>query len=77
MYEVIGIQHRKYTNKQGREVDGYNLFVTYEEKEVNGLACMREWIVPDVMEVSGVSVGDSVELNYNRYGRICSIKPVV
>lgn len=76
MYEVIGIQHRKYTNKQGREVEGYNLFVTYEEKEVNGLACMREWVATDVMEDSCVSVGDSVELNYNRYGRICSIKPV-
>lgn len=76
MYEVIGIQHRKYTNKQGREVEGYNLFVTYEEKEVNGLACMREWVATDVMEDSGVSVGDSVELNYNRYGRICSIKSV-
>lgn len=76
MYEVIGIQHRKYTNKQGREVEGYNLFVTYEEKEVNGLACMREWVAPDVMEDSGVSVGDSVDLNYNRYGRICSIKSV-
>lgn len=76
MYEVIGIQHRKYTNKQGREVEGYNLFVTYEEKEVNGLACMREWVATDVMEDSGVSVGNSVDLNYNRYGRICSIKPV-
>lgn len=76
MYEVIGIQHRKYTNKQGREVEGYNLFVTYEEKEVNGLACMREWVATDVMEDSRVSVGDSVELNYNRYGRICSIKAV-
>lgn len=76
MYEVIGIQHRKYTNKQGREVEGYNLFVSYEENEVNGLACMREWVATDVLEDSGVSVGDSVELNYNRYGRICSIKPV-
>lgn len=74
MCEVIGIQHRKYTNKQGRHVEGYNLFVTYEEKEVNGLACMREWVPTDVMEDSGVSVGDSVELSYNRYGRICSIK---
>ena len=76
MYEVIGIQHRKYTNKQGREVEGYSLFVTYEEKEVNGLACLREWVATDVMEDSGIAVGDSVELNYNRYGRICSIKPV-
>ena len=75
MYEVIGIQHRKYTNKQGREVEGYNLFATYEEKGVDGLACVREWVSVDVMEDSGVSVGDSVELGYNRYGRIERIRP--
>ena len=76
MYEVIGIQHRKYFNKQGREVEGYNLFVAYDEKDVSGRACMREWVATDVMGDSGVSVGDMVDLNYNRYGRICSIKLV-
>ena len=75
MYEVIGIQHRKYTNKQGREVEGYNLFATREEEGVDGLACVREWVSVDVMEESGVSVGDSVELSYNRYGRIERIRP--
>lgn len=76
MYEVIGIQHRKYTNKQGRVVEGYNLFVTYEETDVSGKACMREWVATEIMEDSGISVGDMVDLNYNRYGRICSIKSV-
>ena len=76
MYEVIGIQHRKYVNKQGREVEGYNLFVSYDEKGVSGRACMREWVSSDIMDDSGISVGDLVDLNYNRYGRICSIKLV-
>jgi hypothetical protein len=76
MYEVIGIQHRKYTNKQGREVEGYNLFLSYVSENVSGRACMREWVSTVIMEDSGVSVGDMVDLNYNRFGRICSIKPV-
>lgn len=74
MYEVIGIAHRQYTNKQGKAVSGYNLYVTYEDRSTNGLACMREWISDPVMEDSGISIGDKVNLLYNRYGRVESIK---
>lgn len=70
MYKVIGIQHRKYTNKAGKEVEGYNLFLTYEDKAVNGLGALREWVNPDTMEESMVNVGDECELMYNRWGRI-------
>lgn len=70
MYKVIGIQHRKYTNKSGKEVEGYNLFLTYEDKAVNGLGALREWVNPETMEDSMVNVGDDCELMYNRWGRI-------
>lgn len=74
MYTIIGIAHRQYTNKQGRNVSGYNLYATYEDKKTNGLACLREWVNDETMETSGVSVGDTVEILYNRYGRIDSIR---
>lgn len=70
MYKVIGIQHRKYTNKAGKEVEGYNLFLTYEDKAVNGLGALREWVNPETMEESMVNVGDECELLYNRWGRV-------
>lgn len=70
MYKVIGIQHRTYTNKTGKEVEGYNLFLTYEDKAVNGLGALREWVNPETMEESMVNVGDDCELMYNRWGRI-------
>ena len=31
MYDVIGYQHRKYVNKQGRQVEGYNIYLTYTD----------------------------------------------
>lgn len=70
MYKVIGIQHRKYTNKSGREVEGYNLFLTYEDKAVSGMGCLREWVNCETMEVSMVNVGDECDLLYNRWGRV-------
>lgn len=70
MYKVIGIQHRKYTNKAGKEVEGYNLFCTYEDKAVNGLGCLREWVNSETMDESAVNIGDDCELLYNRWGRV-------
>ena len=63
MYEVIGIERRQYTNKQGRQVSGYNLFLTYEKKNCDGLACFEQW--------SG-----KVEILYNRYGKVESFRIV-
>lgn len=76
MYEVIGLEHRQYTNKQGRQVSGYNLYVTFEKKNVDGMACFQEWCSDSVVKDSGVDVGDKVDLLYNRYGKVESIRIV-
>lgn len=69
-YKVIGIQHRKYFNKTGKQVEGYNLFLTYEDKAVNGLGTLREWVNSETMEESMVNVGDECEISYNRWGSV-------
>lgn len=73
MYEVIGIERRQYTNKQGRQVSGYNLFLTYEKKNCDGLACFEQWSGDGPVKDSGVDVGDKVVFSYNRYGKLESI----
>ena len=74
MYEVIGIEHRQYTNKQGRFVSGYNLYLTFSKINMDGVACLSEWCREDVVKDSGVAVGDKVELFYNRFGKVESIR---
>ena len=76
MYEVIGLEHRQYTNKQGRQVSGYNIYVTYEKKNMDGIACYQGWCSDAAVKESGVCVGDKVNLHYNRYGKIESISLV-
>ena len=74
MYEVIGIEHRQYTNKQGRFVSGYNLYFTFPKRNMDGVATHSEWCRDDVVQDSGVAVGDKVDLLYNRYGKVESIR---
>lgn len=74
MYNCVGIEHRQYVNKQGRNVSGYNLYFTHEKKNVDGLACFQEWGSDDVVRDSGLVVGDDVEILYNRYGKVQCIR---
>lgn len=76
MYEVIGLEHRQYTNKQGRQVSGYNIYVTFEKKNMDGIACFQDWCSDAAVKESGVCVGDKVDLLYNRYGKIESVRLV-
>lgn len=76
MYNVIGLEHRQYTNKQGRQVSGYNLYVTYDKDKMDGIACLSEWCSDALIQDSGIAVGDNVELLYNRFGRVESVRIV-
>lgn len=76
MYNVIGLEHRQYTNKQGRQVSGYNLYVTYDKDNMDGIACFSEWCSDALIQDSGIAVGDNVELLYNRFGRVESVRIV-
>lgn len=76
MYNCVGIERRQYVNKQGRNVSGYNLYFTYEKKGTDGLACFQEWCSDGVVQDSGIAVGDTVEIFYNRYGKVESLRIV-
>lgn len=76
MYNCVGIERRQYVNKQGRNVSGYNLYFTHEKKGTDGLACFQEWGSDDVVQESGIAVGDAVEILYNRYGKVESLRIV-
>ena len=50
-YTVIGIEHRSYVSKKtGKNVEGYNLYLTQEvdDKNVLGVRCYSEWISPEI-----------------------------
>lgn len=74
-YEVIGIQHRQYESKKtGQQVSGYNIFVTYTANGVDGVACDSLWVTEQVFFEADISLGDKVNVMYNRYGRVVALK---
>lgn len=71
-YTVIGIEHRSYVSKKtGKNVEGYNLYLTQEvdDKNLLGVRCFSEWISPELYS-DEIEVGSVVCLGYNRFGRV-------
>lgn len=66
-YELVGLQKVDYTNKQGRQISGYNLHLTYDDSNVDGIACERVFVrsIP-----SHLALGSQLRIFYNKYGSI-------
>ena len=85
--EIIGIEYVKYTSKKtGKLVDGVNVYwrqlLPITDKSGNelnnqGYACGHEYVKRDIFDKAGLSVGDSFQCLYNKYGSIEDIKLVI
>lgn len=74
-FTVVGIEHRSYVSKKtGKNVDGYNLYLTQEvdDKNVLGVRCYSQWLSPELYS-DELEVGSVVVLSYNRFGRVSSV----
>lgn len=72
---VIGIEHRSYVSKKtGKNVEGYNLYLTQEVDDENllGVRCYSEWLSPEIYS-DEIEVGSVISLGYNRFGRVAFV----
>lgn len=75
--KVIGFSERSFTAKDtGALIEGMNIFVTYENYRTTGCACDRFFITRQRLDECDYSpsLGDDIELQYNRYGKIIGIR---
>lgn len=66
---VIGVQAVDFQGKEGNTIKGSNVFYTYARNGVSGLAADRAFLSESRFPVIP-SPGDSIDLSYNRYGKI-------
>ena len=73
MYEIVGIKKVDYVSKKtGRPVQGFSLFVQYERKDVDGVACEEVYVSNErISEVP--QIGDFCDVYYNRFGSVESV----
>lgn len=67
---VVGLRKVEGTNKNtGRAYSGWSVFVTYESKNVDGVAAERLYLSDSRMPQNLV-VGSVIRLYYNRFGQV-------
>lgn len=74
-FEILGKEKVDYTSrKTGQPVKGTNLHCTVLEggKVIDGIQVERLY-VKETIDCSALSVGDKVEVFYNRYGSVDAI----
>lgn len=71
-FVLVGKEFLDYTSKKtGKQVKGYSLHLTYEKDNCDGVAVCTEFVSEDMGQA--VNVNDTVELLYNKYGKVYKI----
>ena len=78
MFEIIGVQLRSFTAKDGTTITGYNVWYTEERNDVDGLSAGRIFVSDRVSNRSNFTphVGDKIDsISYNKFGRLLEVRP--
>lgn len=77
IWEVVGFRSINFTDqKTGNNVTGTTLYVERpaENNHVTGMECQKIFVPSSIRYEP--AVGDSVQITYNRYGKISSVQIV-
>lgn len=75
VYTCIGMRRVDFRGSDGGQVDGFSLYLTYEDEKIDGVGCEKVFIpTKRFMELSFIpKVGSCCELFYNKYGKVSDI----
>ena len=78
MFTIIGVKLTSFSTEDGTKVTGYNVYITEERDDVDGLAADRVFISDRVCNRSNFTphVGDIIlTFAYTKYGRLNMVIP--
>ena len=68
--KLIGIKSVDFTDKEGKQIKGTSLYVTYEDEYTDGLVAEKIWVNSNATMDSNIRVGCNVDFVYNKYGKV-------
>lgn len=74
--KIIGMRRFEYVSKKtGKKTDACYLYCTYEDRKTAGLCCTSIFCRSDVVPAD-LSIGDNIQVFYNRFGSVEQISKV-
>lgn len=74
---IVGIEHRNFTNKEGKEVKFDLVSLLSEIPPGKGEGQTAEVVSCSPDKSAGLSLGEDVEILYNKYGKILRFEYVI
>lgn len=73
--KIIGVSASKFKGDNGQMVSGYNVYLTYPLTSGDGVGAMRVYVTEAKLSSWDYfpTVGDEVQLSYNRYGKVAEM----
>lgn len=74
--KYVGYKEIDYVSKKtGKPVKGKNLYITYPADNVVGIVA-EDIYVSSLMDITGLVIGQEMDVFFNRYGSVEQILPV-
>ena len=74
--KIIGMRRFEYVSKKtGKKTDACYLYCTYEDRKTSGLCCTSIFCRSDLVPAD-LSIGDNIQVYYNRFGSVEQISKV-
>ena len=74
--KLLGFMGVDFTNKDGEQIVGMNIFVAFKDENVHGLRAEKFFLKEGISLPEQVKVNDTLEISFNYKGKIESITKV-
>ena len=71
--KLLGFMGVDFTNKDGEQIVGMNIFVAFKDENVHGLRAEKFFLKEGISLPEQVKVNDTLEISFNYKGKIESI----
>ncbi len=71
--KTVGFQPINFTNANGEQIQGTNLFVAFKDDNVQGLRTEKFFVKSEIALPEQTKVNDILEISFNHKGKIESI----
>ena len=72
--QLLGVQGIGFTNPNGEEIKGTNIFVAFEDSLVEGLRTERFFLKTGISLPKDVKINDMLDITFNYKGKIETIQ---
>lgn len=74
IYEVIGYRNSSFKSSDGNTISGVTMYLTCSDSYVTGVVADRVFISTNKLNGYAPQLGDVVDVEYNKYGKVNGIK---